>query len=251
LVIGLKNPEKFRPLFGTKTSKSTVGWTFGVLFFVLVTILPSLDGKPEGAAPAAMAPAPVTATAPLTASESPSAPVKKTAAQVREDAVKERAARAQAKAQRELAEKVAKKKRNERDAAMMAQAKVEADIAEAKEESDLDGNAPNPDAPKVDFLGTHDIQASVIVQDAGLVVTNQDTFAYRQVSIILNDTGIFGGFTFESPQIAPGERVELPFGEFVTKKDARRFVPSQYKLERVLLRCKTDYGIGIGSWPVN
>ncbi len=262
LVVGLKNPEKFRWVFGDRTSKSTVGWTFGALFFLLVSALPSLDGKQEGAASVAPSPeaASVTSPALVVAPVPTSVPNTKSAAQMRADATKERiaqrAARAQAKAQRDSAEKVAEKKQAERDAAMMARAKAEAAKTKAAKTEADNVNAPNLDAPrlgvpKVDFLGTHAIQASVALQDAGLVVTNEDTFAYRQVSVILNDTGIFGGFTFETPRIAPGERVEIPFGDFVTRKDARRFVPSQYKLKRVLLRCKTDYGIGVGSWPVN
>lgn len=50
LVVGLFNPDAFRFLFGEKTSKSTVGWTFGALLFALGALGSSMDPKRESAA---------------------------------------------------------------------------------------------------------------------------------------------------------------------------------------------------------
>jgi hypothetical protein len=107
--MGIKNPEKFRWLFGDRTTKATVGWTFGALLFALASIGSSLERNRESANA-------VVTSSPVTVQEPPpSAPAKKTAAEMRADAAKERTARVQAKAQRELAEKVVEKKKAERE----------------------------------------------------------------------------------------------------------------------------------------
>jgi hypothetical protein len=124
LVVGLINPEKFRALFGAKTSKSSVGWTFGTLFVLLAMVSSGLEPKSEDALPVV---ASTSGVAPVTA------PVEKTADQIRADAAKERASRAQAKAQqakaqKAQAEKAAEKKRAEKEAKALAQAQTKARV---------------------------------------------------------------------------------------------------------------------------
>lgn len=79
LVIGLKNPETFRPVFGAKTSKSTIIWSFGALMLVLGMIGSSMDPTRENAdsAPVAIpnAPRPAEQQAPPTQSQLTRAPV--------------------------------------------------------------------------------------------------------------------------------------------------------------------------------
>jgi len=65
LLVGLFNPESFRPLFGEKTSKATAGWTFGAVVCFCALGASITEPKRETVAPTpttvAVAPPPVPA----------------------------------------------------------------------------------------------------------------------------------------------------------------------------------------------
>lgn len=237
LIAALRDPQTFRGLFGTGTSKATAGWTFGLLTLLLAGVATQLDpdkDKPKGASsPASSAPVNVAADQ-RTTTQRPNAQPASRPVQAPGSPSHTGVAASQQKS---------------KPASAPTSASTSAPVTSPSVISPP--ASPVADAPQVDILGTHDINATILRQEGGLIVINQDRYAYRQVSVILNSSGLWGGFFFEAPQLAPGAQVVIAYEQFVTKKEARRFVPSLYKIEGVTLRCKTDYGVGVGSWTLN
>jgi len=77
------------------------------------------------------------------------------------------------------------------------------------------------------------VKAQVGLTASAVAVTNLDAQPWPTVTVYLNGTPLDGYSAVYNGQIAPHERILIPFGEFV--RSDRRFNPIERKVQKVMV----------------
>lgn len=95
------------------------------------------------------------------------------------------------------------------------------------------------------------ITAGVHLGDTEVVVTNEDRFAWTEVTMYVNGVHLLGpNFKYKIAKIPAGQTRTIPATEFVSD-DGTRFNPFTTKILNLFIACKTPNGEGSGGWGTN
>jgi hypothetical protein len=97
--------------------------------------------------------------------------------------------------------------------------------------------------------GVVDLKAEVRFTGTQFVITNNDSFAWRNVKLEINEGLISSGYVYKLGVIMPGDTVSVGAMLF-TKSDGERFNPINYKPQKLSIWCDAPGGNGsyVGEW---
>ena len=92
------------------------------------------------------------------------------------------------------------------------------------------------------------LNASVVLGDAEIHITNRNDFAWNNVAMYLNGVHVFGSnFVYQCATLGAGETFTVAAKDF-TLDDGTRFNPFSTKIRSLFVACATPKGTASGTW---
>ncbi len=109
-------------------------------------------------------------------------------------------------------------------------------------------SAAAPKAPAPAQSTKRGLNASVVLGDAEIHITNRNDFAWNNVAMDLNGVHVFGSnFVYQCATLGAGETHTVAAKDF-TLDDGTRFNPFSIKIQSLFVSCATPKGTASGTW---